>query len=520
MERGFLDSGAKKKEKEGGVSKVGDSNNVAGETPILGDIAKRVKSIDGKINVSKSILQKAARNVKTEAQVGAIPTNVIGSGSKVTFGDMGKANKDGAATSVVPNVGDVAANDNGLKTESVESIDCVLPKVAAAMVKGRYENSIVGFFLGNDPSFPVVQQYVSNTWRKFGFERITRNDDGVYLFKFATKSGKVTKVPVWVKMYNVHVLAYSEDGLSLIGTQIGKPVMLDAFTSSMCVESWSRISFARALIEIDAAVGLKKEVSIAIPDEEGDGYIKEVVRVEYEWKLPHCVDCQSFGHDNLSCPKRVVKEVPKSSVKIAKATAMDEDDDVKSRKKNKGANFGGIKLNKSKSTVMWQMKKGVNAKSNTTSPSGSSNSGGKDKGMSNPGLNTSNAFDVLNVDGDDMGDFGTQPKVSEHVSSDLNENRKEMSQPSSSNSGFGNGSKDKGVSIPPVVKNTWDDCINASDTSDEEDGVLVYALSFGGGNQLEEEDFGFYNGYEDQVVDLQDALKEFRDFKLSGSDRK
>ncbi|GJR50921.1 zinc knuckle CX2CX4HX4C containing protein [Tanacetum coccineum] len=157
---------------------------------------------------------------------------------------------------------------------------------AAAKVMRRYENSIVG----KDPSFPVVQQYVSNTWRKFGFEKITRNDEGVYLFKFASKSGmdqvlekgpwlihkspiilnkwtacvslkkgEVTKVPVWVKLYNVPVLAYSEDGLSLIATQIGKPIMLDAFTSSMCVESWGRISFARALIEISASFVLKKE---------------------------------------------------------------------------------------------------------------------------------------------------------------------------------------------------------------------------------------------------------------------
>nr|GFD55091.1 hypothetical protein [Tanacetum cinerariifolium] len=94
--------------------------------------------------------------------------------------------------------------------------------------------------------------------------------------------GEVTKVPVWVKMYNVPILAYLEDGLSLLATQIGKPIMLDAFTSSMCMESWGRISFARALIEIDAAVGLKKEVSMSIPVEEGDGHIKEVIRVEYE----------------------------------------------------------------------------------------------------------------------------------------------------------------------------------------------------------------------------------------------
>ncbi|GJT37283.1 hypothetical protein Tco_0937148 [Tanacetum coccineum] len=73
--------------------------------------------------------------------------------------------------------------------EKVECSDCVLLKVAANLVKSRYENSIVGFFVGKDPSFPVVQNYVSNTWSKFGFEKITRNDNGVYLFKFASKAG-------------------------------------------------------------------------------------------------------------------------------------------------------------------------------------------------------------------------------------------------------------------------------------------------------------------------------------------
>ncbi|GKC95593.1 hypothetical protein Tco_1161035 [Tanacetum coccineum] len=38
-----------------------------------------------------------------------------------------------------------------------------------------------------------------------------------------------------------------------------------------------------------------------------------------------------------------------------------------------------------------------------------------------------------------------------------------------------------------------------------------------GGNQLEDEDFDFYDGYKEQVVDFHGALKEFRDFKLSKS---
>ncbi|GJZ53771.1 reverse transcriptase domain-containing protein [Tanacetum coccineum] len=282
----------------------------------------------------------------------------------------------------------VEATPKRIKKE-FQKKDALRRKAAANLVKSRYENYIVGFFVGKDPSFPVVQNYVSNTWSKFGFEKFTRNDNSVYLFKFASKAGleqvlergpwmirkspiilnkwsssvslkkgEVTKVPVWVKLYNVPVLAYSEDGLSLIATQIGKPVMLDVFTSSMCVESWGRISFARALIEISSASTLKKEVIMAIPEEEGDGHIKEVIRVEYEWKPPHCVECKIFGHSHDLCPKRVRDEVPKAPSMAVKPSTMEDNEEgfveVKRLKKNKGdesRSFGGIRCSKLNSKV-------------------------------------------------------------------------------------------------------------------------------------------------------------------------
>nr|GEU31135.1 reverse transcriptase domain-containing protein [Tanacetum cinerariifolium] len=161
------------------------------------------------------------------------------------------------------------------------------------------------------------------------------------------KKGEVTKVPVWVKMYKIPVLAYLKDGLSLLATQIGKPIMLDAFTSSMCVESWGRISFAHALIEIDAAVG----------------------------------------------------------------------------------------LNKPNSKVIWQQKKS----------------------------------------GDTKG--GTQPSISTHnndngVSNLVLNKIKDASNPSSSNSGYGDGNKDVNVRSPPVLKK-WD-VINESDTTDDEVGFTSF----------------------------------------------
>ncbi|GKB50943.1 reverse transcriptase domain-containing protein [Tanacetum coccineum] len=173
--------------------------------------------------------------------------------------------------------------------ETVEDSDFVLPIETINAVKHRYENSLVAYFVGKRVAFTLVKSYVTNTWGKFGFQKIMRDDDGFFFFKVASIAGveqvlehgpgiirnmplilnkwtpslsmckdKVTNVPAWVKMHGVPVVAYSEDGLSLIGSKIGKPIILDAYTSSMCVDAWGRIGFARALIEITAKKELKK----------------------------------------------------------------------------------------------------------------------------------------------------------------------------------------------------------------------------------------------------------------------
>ncbi|GKC33403.1 aspartic peptidase [Tanacetum coccineum] len=69
---------------------------------------------------------------------------------------------------------------------------------------------------------------------------------------FSLAKDEVTKVPVWVKLHRVPVVAYSEDGLSLIASQ-------------------GRIGFARALIEVSAEKDLKENVIMAVPLENGEG---------------------------------------------------------------------------------------------------------------------------------------------------------------------------------------------------------------------------------------------------------
>ncbi|GJT74812.1 RNA-directed DNA polymerase, eukaryota, reverse transcriptase zinc-binding domain protein [Tanacetum coccineum] len=43
----------------------------------------------------------------------------------------------------------------------------------------------------------------------------------------------VGNVLVWVKLHGVLVTAFSEDGLSVIATKLGTPLMLDSYTSDM-----------------------------------------------------------------------------------------------------------------------------------------------------------------------------------------------------------------------------------------------------------------------------------------------
>ncbi|GKA02864.1 reverse transcriptase domain-containing protein [Tanacetum coccineum] len=53
----------------------------------------------------------------------------------------------------------------------------------------------------------------------------------------------VVNVPVWVKIHGVPVTAFTKDGLSVIATKIGTPLMLDSHTSDMCIQSWGRSSY-------------------------------------------------------------------------------------------------------------------------------------------------------------------------------------------------------------------------------------------------------------------------------------
>ncbi|GJV92085.1 zinc knuckle CX2CX4HX4C containing protein [Tanacetum coccineum] len=121
-----------------------------------------------------------------------------------------------------------------------------------------------------------------------------------------THKKEFTRIPIWVKLHDVSIQVFEEDGISLIATFIGKPIMLDSYISSMCNESYGRSSFARCLIEINSEADLVDVVTISIPSLTGDDFTKETIYVEYEWRPRRCDTCKIFGHVHENCPKKVV----------------------------------------------------------------------------------------------------------------------------------------------------------------------------------------------------------------------
>ncbi|GJU20034.1 zinc knuckle CX2CX4HX4C containing protein [Tanacetum coccineum] len=150
-----------------------------------------------------------------------------------------------------------------------------------------------------------------NNWAKHGLKRIMMNSKGFFFFKFDSRAGleavleggpwlirksliilkkwsmdtrllkeELTRIPIWVKLHDVPIQVFEEDGISLIATFIGK-FKFKGLISWMFVTLYS-IIFLRMIT-------------------------KETIRVEYELEATPDVDTlRIFGHVHDYCPKKVV----------------------------------------------------------------------------------------------------------------------------------------------------------------------------------------------------------------------
>ncbi|GJY67502.1 hypothetical protein Tco_0469740, partial [Tanacetum coccineum] len=177
-------------------------------------------------------------------------------------------------------------------------------------------------------------------------------------FTLETGLEKVLEQGPWMIRNQPLFLTKWTPNLALSKDNVTKPILLDAFTSSMCKDPWSRIGYARTMIEISAEKDLNREVKMAIPIIDGEGYTMETMKVEYDRKPPCCSECHVFGHADEQCPKRVVEAVKETNVDPEEGFTTVRNRKRKGKKVDNGQprHIEGLILNKPRPNYVWNVK--------------------------------------------------------------------------------------------------------------------------------------------------------------------
>nr|GEV43688.1 hypothetical protein [Tanacetum cinerariifolium] len=165
---------------------------------------------------------------------------------------------------VTRELGRKSVNFRTLLASTGNEADVAISLESIRAISKCFANTIYGFFLRKWVVYPIVANYSPD----------------VNLLKEG-----VCNVSIWVKFYGVHMKTFSEDRFSAITTKLDTSLMLYFYTSDMCMESWGRLSYARALIERQADV---------------------------EWKILLWWLCQNllvFGYGLDECPKNYLDAV-------------------------------------------------------------------------------------------------------------------------------------------------------------------------------------------------------------------
>ncbi|GKB99124.1 hypothetical protein Tco_0985261 [Tanacetum coccineum] len=158
-------------------------------------------------------------------------------------------------------------------------------------------------------SFPLLSMTVTtlagNAHGKSSYANVTGKLNG--------KKLNIQYIVLQPESMGIESVCPREDGLSAIATKLGTPLMLDYYTSDMCMQSWGRSNYARVMIELRADVVLKDNIVMAMPKIIREGRYLCNVRVEYEWKPPRPIPKKPTASSSSNKKKGVVPPIEVSN---------------------------------------------------------------------------------------------------------------------------------------------------------------------------------------------------------------
>nr|GEX96737.1 hypothetical protein [Tanacetum cinerariifolium] len=176
-------------------------------------------------------------------------------------------------------------NVRTLFTPEGNGIDVVVLVDSIHAISERFTNTSYGFFLRKKVAYPVVSNYVRNTWGKYRLIRsMFSSSTKLFSFQFSSMDGldAMFQNGPWFIRNNPLILKKWHPNENLLKE--------DA-------------SYARVMVKLQADVELKENIVVAMPKITREGYFTCNVRVEYEWKPLRCLSCKVFRHIHEECMK-------------------------------------------------------------------------------------------------------------------------------------------------------------------------------------------------------------------------
>ncbi|GJW43821.1 reverse transcriptase domain-containing protein [Tanacetum coccineum] len=226
--------------------KVGDAKDVASPVVTVEPVVKGKlsTSVDTGIANGENTCLRSYPHLPTQGSTPAGNTPCMSSYANVTCEPSRKA-----------------LNFRALFTSRANGVYVVVPVESIRAVSERFANTAYSFFLGKRVAYPIVANYVRNTWGKYGrVKSMLNSSTGLFSFQFSSIDGLnemhengpwfIHKHPLILKNWNLDVNLLKEDVRNVSG----------------------RSSYTRAMIELKADVELKDTIVVAMPKLTREGF--------------------------------------------------------------------------------------------------------------------------------------------------------------------------------------------------------------------------------------------------------
>ncbi|GJR17132.1 RNA-directed DNA polymerase, eukaryota, reverse transcriptase zinc-binding domain protein [Tanacetum coccineum] len=234
----------------------------------------------------------------------------------------------------------------------------------------KWKFTVCGYFVGYKVGVNELKYNTRRMWGRFGLKDSVVDAEGMCYFKFKHEEGmnyvidqslwlvngkpllvqkwdpetvitkeSPCKIPIWIRLLNVPLEAWSVRGISALASRLGRPIKMDQITTDICKTGTGRLGYARVLIKIRVEDEFIDKIEVNYVDEMKKVKSTKWVRVEYTWKPDRCSHCKVFGHSVMRCDAKP-KLAPSNNIRVGKPRTANQEGFVEVRHKK---NHNGIK---------------------------------------------------------------------------------------------------------------------------------------------------------------------------------